>query len=339
MLSYSVLKRFKRLPEEGLVPERNRCLVLGGCGFMGSNIVEALVAAGYQIRVFDTPTASRANLFSVASDIEFVEGDFAIANDVDGALENVEFVIHLIGTSLPAGSNVNPALDVESNVVRTIRLLEASVHHGVKRVLFASSGGTVYGEPHKIPIPEDHPTEPLCSYGITKLMIEKYLRLFHYLHGLDYTILRIANPYGKYQKLTSEQGAVGVFLSHIMDGKTITIWGDGSVTRDFIYVEDVANAFVKALTQQSPYRVFNIGSGVGLSLRELLSRMERITGIKPKVEYSAGRPIDVSTNVLDSTRANECMDWRAETDCETGLRKTWGWIASDRTHIAAVGGE
>lgn len=306
---------------------------------MGANIVEALVAGGHQVRVFDMPAASRANLFSVASDVEFVEGDFAKANDVNGALENIDFVIHLIGTTLPASSNNNPAWDVESNVVGTIRLLEASVRHGVKRVLFASSGGTVYGEPHKIPIPEDHPTEPLCSYGITKLMIEKYLRLFHYLHGLDYTILRIANPYGKYQKLASQQGAVGVFFTHIMEGKTITIWGDGSVTRDFIYVEDVANAFVRALTQNSPHRVFNIGSGVGLSLRELLSRMERVTGITPRVEYSAGRPIDVSANVLDSTRAYECMNWRAETDCEAGLRKTWSWICSDRTHIAAVGRE
>ena len=118
-------------------------------------------------------------------------------------------------------------------------------------------------------------------------MIEKYLGVFRRLHGLDYTILRIANPYGKHQKLTSEQGAVGVFLARIMEGKTITIWGDGSVRRDFIYVEDVADAFVKALTQHSPYRVFNIGSGVGLSLMELLSRMERVTGMTPRVEYSA----------------------------------------------------
>lgn len=305
---------------------QQRCLVLGGCGFIGSNLVEKLLAEGYRVRVFDLPTANRTNLASVEKEISFCAGDFLNQADVDGALQDVDFVFHLVGTTLPANSNGRPVFDVESNVIGTIRLLESSVRHGIKRVVFSSSGGTVYGEPQKIPIPEDHPTHPLCSYGITKLAIEKYLRLFHHLHGLDYTILRIANPYGRYQKLTADQGAVGVFLARICEGKTITIWGDGSVRRDYIYVEDVANAFVRALTQESAYRVFNIGTGVGISLRDLLDKMERITGIKPKVEYAPARPVDVSVNVLDATRANEFMNWQAETDCDTGLRKTCAWL-------------
>jgi UDP-glucose 4-epimerase len=161
-------------------------------------------------------------------------------------------------------------------------------------------------------------------------VIEKYLELYSNLHGLNYTILRIANPYGKYQKLTAEQGAIGVFLDRISENETITIWGDGSVVRDYIYVGDVANAFVKALTQDSPYRVFNIGTGVGISLRNLLSAMEKVTGVKPKVEYAPGRQVDVSINVLDSTRAHRYMNWHAETDCETGLRKTWSWLCGNK---------
>ena len=259
--------------------------------------------------------------------------------EVDRALEDAEFVFHLVGTTLPSSSNSNPVFDVQSNVVATIRLLEASVRHKVKRVLFASSGGTVYGEPEKIPITEDHPTNPLCSYGITKLTIEKYLQLFHQLHGLDYTILRIANPYGRYQKATSGQGLIGVLLERVREGQAITIWGDGSVKRDYIYVEDVVDAFLAALKQTSPYRIFNIGTGVGTSIMDLLRMLTHVTGIKPTVEYSPGRPVDVSVNVLDSTRANRYLDWRAQTDCETGLQRAWDWISNNRTLNAAVASE
>jgi UDP-glucose 4-epimerase len=305
---------------------------------MGSNVVEKLLTAGYSVRVLDTQKASRSNLDSISSQIEFVSGNFLDTGDIQQALQQVEFVVHLAGTTLPASSNREPAFDVESNVIGTLRLLEACVRHSIKRIVFSSSGGTVYGEPRKIPIDEDHPTNPLCSYGISKLAIEKYLQLFHHLHGLDYTILRIANAYGRYQKLAAGQGAVGVFLRCIRDGEPITIWGDGSVTRDYIYVEDVATAFVKAISQNSAYRLFNIGTGIGLSLRNLVGKIEQITGIQPKVEYSSGRPIDVSNNVLDSMRANRFMNWHAETDCDTGLRKTWEWICANKPRVTAAQG-
>jgi UDP-glucose 4-epimerase len=313
---------------------QGRCLILGGCGFIGSNLAEKLLALDYQVRVFDMPTATRIHLVPVESDIEFFVGSFLNDEDVDAAVQGVDFVFHLVGTTLPANSNRRPIFDVESNVLATIRLLQSSVRHRVKRIIFSSSGGTVYGEPQTIPILEDHRTDPICSYGITKLTCEKYLQLFHHLYGLDYTILRIGNPYGKYQKVTAEQGIVGVFLNHINQGKMITIWGDGAVTRDYIYVGDVANAFVAALKQDSPYRIFNVGTGVGISVRDLLRKMERITGIQPHLEYASGRPIDVSINVLDSTRAQKYMNWRAEIDCDEGLRRTWAWICESKANIA-----
>jgi len=321
------------------VKHQGLCLITGGCGFIGTNLVEKLINEGYRVRVFDMPSANRDNLTTIGSEVDFFAGDFLNGAEVDRALEDAEFVFHLVGTTLPSSSNKNPVFDVQSNVVATIRLLEASVRHKVKRVLFASSGGTVYGEPEKIPITEDHPTNPLCSYGITKLAIEKYLRLFHQLHGLDYTILRIANPYGKYQNVTSEQGVIGVLLARVREGQAITIWGDGSVKRDYVYVGDVVDAFLAALKHTSPYRIFNIGTGVATSIMDLLTLLPHVTGIKPKVEYSAGRPIDVSMNVLDSTRANRYLDWRAQTDCEAGLRKTWDWISNNTTLNAAVASE
>ncbi len=305
---------------------RNRCVILGGAGFIGTNLVEKLLIEGYQVRVFDRPTSSRNNLASFESEIEFMEGNFSDAGDVERAVHDMEFVFHLIGTTLPSTSNADPIFDVESNVVATIRLLQACVRHGVKRVVFSSSGGTVYGVPRKIPIDETHPTDPICSYGITKLAIEKYMQLFHRLHGLDCTILRTANPYGKYQTLSAQQGVVGVFMAKIKEGEPITIWGDGSVVRDYVYVEDVANAFAKALLQDSDYRIFNIGTGVGPSLRQLIAEMERVTGMRAQVEYAPARASDVSMNVLDSTRAQKHMNWRIETNLDDGLRKTWAWL-------------
>ncbi len=314
---------------------QSRCLILGGCGFIGSNVVERLLAHGYRVRVFDTPTASRANLIRVESEIEFVHGNFLNEVEVDEALQDVDFVFHLVGTTLPASSNNHPTFDVETNVLASIRLLQMSKRHRVKKVIFASSGGTVYGEAKTIPVREDHPTEPICSYGITKLTIEKYLQLFHHLHGLDHTILRVANPYGKHQKLTADQGIVGVFLSRLNEGKTITIWGDGSVTRDYIYIEDVANAFVSAVSQDSSHRIFNIGTGVGTTIRELLAKMERVTGIRAEVEYVPGRSMDVSANVLDPARALRYLKWRPQIGCDEGLRRTWTWVCDRRSNVAA----
>jgi UDP-glucose 4-epimerase len=315
---------------------RGRCLVLGGCGFIGSNLVEKLLTQEYKVRVLDTPSASRANLAGLESKIEFVRGNFLNEAEVDEAVQGVELVFHLIGTTLPASSNNDPTFDVETNVVASIKLLRVCKHHGVKKLIFASSGGTVYGQAKTIPIREDHPTEPICSYGITKLAIEKYLQLFHRLHGLDYTILRIANPYGRYQRFAGEQGIVGVFLSRLNDKKPIKIWGDGSATRDYIYVEDVANAFVSAINQNSSHRIFNIGTGVGTTIRDLLAKMARVTGIRPQVEYVASRSMDVSVNVLDPGRALECLDWRPEIECEEGLRRTWDWVCGRTSNVAGV---
>jgi UDP-glucose 4-epimerase len=303
------------------------CLVLGGCGFIGLNLVEQLLGEGYSVRVFDRPDSNRQHLHP---GVDFCGGDFLNDVELGRALEGVDFVFHLVGTTLPANSNSCPAFDIRSNVVGTIRLLELCVQHKVRRIVLSSSGGTVYGDHKIIPIPEEHPTDPLCSYGIAKLAIEKYLQIYRNMHGLEYTVLRIANPYGRYQKLTAGQGAIGVFLGRMRDGKKITVWGDGSVVRDYVYVQDVARAFVKALTQNSPYRIFNLGTGRGLSLRDLIGELRQITGIEPELEYAPSRSVDVSVNILDPTRAHKHMDWRAEIDHCAGLRKTWSWICETK---------
>jgi len=293
---------------------------------MGPHLVELLVREGMSVRVFDRRACSADWLASLAGKIEFVQGDFLDANLLATAVNGCEYVVHLVGTTVPSTSNRDPVFDVQTNIVGTLHLLEACVRAKVRQVVFSSSGGTVYGEPSALPIPESHPTQPRSSYGITKLAIEKYLALFFQLHGLDYAVLRIANAYGPGLPLSGEQGVVGVFLARLKRELPIVLWGDGSAVRDYIYIEDVARAFRAALGQRSPFRVFNIGTGVGTSLVQLIALMERTTGLRAQIERHPNRPSDPPVNVLDPSQAQLHLGWKATTTMERGLALTWEWV-------------
>jgi UDP-glucose 4-epimerase len=177
-----------------------------------------------------------------------------------------------------------------------------------------------------VPIGEDHPTDPISSYGIVKLAIEKYLRLFYHLHGLDYTVLRISNPYGPYQNPVSQQGVISVFLHRIYTGRPITIWGDGSVVRDYLYVSDLIDALEAVSRTETEGKVFNIGSGHGVSLQELIGLMTSVLGERPAVEYLPSRALDVPASVLDVSRARRELGWEPKTDLQEGIARTWDWI-------------
>jgi len=322
--SYSSSSRLDKKPELGAV--LMKCLILGGAGFIGSHLAEELVKHHHQVRVFDRTDADTANLVNILPNIEFVTGEFLNEDDISRALSNIDVVIHLIGTTLPKTSNDNPAYDVGTNVVGSLNLLNLARQHGVKKIIFASSGGTVYGIPETFPIPETHPTDPICSYGITKLTIEKYLHLFHHLYDLDYVVLRIANPYGERQNPRSNQGAVSVFLWKLLQEDTITIWGDGAVARDFLYINDLVSAFLTAIETDTPSRLYNIGSGVPLTLNKLLSVMQTVTERVPIVEYLPTRKLDVSINYLDISRARNELRWHPSISLEEGISRTWKWL-------------
>lgn len=304
-----------------------RCLVLGGRGFIGSHLVDALLARGNHVRCFDRPHVAPLSEAHLSNpNFELFEGDLVSEADVTEALEGCEVCFHLVSTTLPKSSNADPVFDVESNVLGTVRLLTHAVKTGLKKVIFVSSGGTVYGVPTQLPIPETHPTDPVCSYGISKLAIEKYLGLFNQLHGLDYTILRIANPFGERQRTHASQGAVAVFLGKVLRGEPIEIWGDGSVVRDYIYIADVVNALLTALERTGSERVFNIGSGRGHSLNEVVDAIEKVTGRSADRRHLPGRAFDVPVSVLGIEHAKKVLNWSPKVDFEQGLERFATWL-------------
>jgi len=305
-----------------------RCLVTGGRGFIGSHLVDALLASGHSVRCFDRPhVAPLGEAYRTHPAFELYEGDLMSEADIIEALAGCEVCFHLVSTTLPKSSNADPVFDVESNVLGTVRLLAHAIKAGLRKVIFVSSGGTVYGIPVQLPIAETHPTDPVCSYGISKLAIEKYLGLYHQLHGLEYMVLRIANPFGELQRIQASQGAVAVFLGKVLRGEPVEIWGDGSVVRDYIYIADVVDALMAAFEQAGcREHVFNIGSGRGHSLNEVLDVIERVTGRTAIRRYLPGRPFDVPKSVLSIKRAQEDLGWSPKIDFENGLRRFARWI-------------
>ena len=303
------------------------CLVLGGRGFIGSHLVDALLLSGHRVRCFDRPHVVPLGDSHISNpNFELHEGDLVSEADVVAALEGCDLCFHLVSTTLPKSSNVDPLFDIESNVLGTVRLLTHAVKLGVKKIIFVSSGGTVYGIPAQVPIPETHSTEPICSYGITKLTIEKYLGLFRQLHGLDYTVLRIANLFGERQRTHASQGSVAVFLGKVLRGEPVEIWGDGLVVRDYIYISDVVAALLASIDPAGDERVFNIGSGRGCSINDVLHSIEKVTGRSAIRRYMPGRAFDVPVSVLCIERAKRTLGWSPSVDFEIGLRRFADWL-------------
>jgi len=303
-----------------------RCLIVGGGGFLGSHLALGLLAQGHAVRILDRPNLHRFDSAKGSGSLEWHEGDIVNREDVSRALSGCDIVFHLAWTTLPESSNENPIYDVETNVIGTLHLLEVACQEHVRKFIFVSSGGTVYGIPKETPITESHSTDPVCAYGISKLLIEKYLYLFHELHGLDYRVLRLANPFGEGQRVTGSQGAVSVFMHKAVRNEMIEIWGDGTVIRDYVYVDDVIDAFLKVASYNGEHRVFNVGGGKGKSLRDVVAAIEILLGREVRCTFLPGRKFDVPVNVLDSSRACAALGWQPKTSFENGLLRMMNWV-------------
>ncbi len=303
-----------------------RLTVFGGGGFIGSTIVDRLLRDGHEICVFERPRVQPYREFDTHENVRWMTGDLASVHDVTEAIDGADAVIHLVSTTLPKSSNDDPIYDVQSNLVATLQLLNAMVAQSIGKIVFISSGGTVYGDPVYLPIDEKHPTNPKVSYGISKLAIEKYLLLYQHQHGIKSNILRVANPYGERQRVETAQGVIAVFLDKALRGQSIEIWGDGTVTRDYLHVADVADAFARAVQYGGRESVFNISSGHGASLNEIIGMMEHILGHTIERIYRPGRAFDVPISVLDNTLAREELGWMPQIDLSTGMAKTAAWL-------------
>lgn len=303
-------------------------VVIGGGGFIGSHLCEALLENGHQVNVFDKQNARFLPLLERAGANIFT-GDFLSQVDIQKALKNADVVYHLISATVPQTSNENPIFDVEANVLGTLRLLDAAREANIKKIVFASSGGTVYGIPQEIPIHEAHPTNPTSSYGITKLTIEKYLQLYSTLYGLNYCILRIANAYGERQPVTGTQGVIGAFLLKAIRNDAITVWGDGSVVRDYVHVDDIIDAFIKAAVYEGVPKIFNVGGGKGYSVNDIITIIQGVTQCPLTIDYVSGRIFDTPTNILDISNAKIHLHWQPTVELFEGIQRTYQWMLNN----------
>lgn len=309
---------------------RDSCVVLGGGGFLGTNLCRRLVASGVKVRAF-----GRQRLFPDDFDgVEWYPGDYSDATALASAVEGYEIVFQLVHSTTPHTANLDMAADLQQNVISTIALLDISRNLGVKRVVFVSSGGVIYGPTKQIPTLETAPTEPITAYGISKLAIEKYLGLYEHLHGLDYRVLRVTNPFGPFQVPRKNQGIIAALISHALNNESIEIWGDGSVVRDYIFVSDVIDALEVAAIDQSDMRIFNIGSGCGRNLHEIISTIETRLNKKLDIIWKEGRPIDVPISIVSIERARDILGWVPKTTFEIGVEHTIEWWKSSRRTVS-----
>lgn len=297
-------------------------LVIGGSGFIGSHIVDGLLAHGHSVRVL----ARHAEPFrEPLSGVTYFFGDFNDRRLLADALRHTEAVYHLVSTTHPGMAHVDKRAEVEDNLIGAIDLFDAMHEIGVRRILFLSSGGTVYGIPDITPVPETHPLRPINSYGIVKASIEHYLEIYRRTRGFSPVIVRASNPFGPRQSHAGAHGVVSTFLRRALAQEPIEIWGDGSTIRDYFYVGDLADFCVRAGTGQRE-GAYNVGSGSGLSINELIQAIRKVTGMELKAVYKPQRAVDVPCSVLDCTRARRDFAWECRTDFDSALRKTWDWL-------------
>lgn len=299
-------------------------MILGAAGFIGTNLTFHLTK-----NLDDTITlvGRNAEHFCEVQKYDFpnvVIKNSSLDNNTDlyDLIKGQDILYHLVSTTIPITSNQHISQELQANVVFSANLFEACVKSNVKRVVFISSGGTVYGKEENCPLNENMQTSPISSYGIQKITIEKLLYLYNYMYGLDYRIVRLANPYGPYQRPNGKLGAVTTFTYKALKGEKIIVYGDGSIVRDFIYIDDAIRAMLNIVNGESQHHVFNIGCGYGTSIKDLLDTIQHALGQELSVIYKRGREVDVPINYLDITRYEKYYGKLKPLSLYEGIKKT-----------------
>lgn len=307
--------------------QKNCILILGAAGFIGTNLTLRLLGEGKRLVLFDRPGAAypeQVRCAAQSGQVRLAYGSFAKSGswlDNLPALAEVDTVYHLISTTCPTNSNRDVAQEMEENLISTVHFLDACVTAGVKKIVFLSSGGTVYGKLHAGICREEEEAFPITSYGVQKLAIEKMLYLYYEMHGLDYRIVRLSNPYGPYQRPNGVQGVVSTFTYRAMHDQPIEVFGDGTVVRDYIYIEDAVEGILKIANGKGRYRLYNLGRGEGATVLDVIDAIAKVLGKRPEVIFKPGRPVDVPVNVLDVTRFEQDFGMFYRTPLREGIRR------------------
>jgi UDP-glucose 4-epimerase len=300
-----------------------RSCVIGGAGYIGTHVTRLLAESGRDVVVLgrsgrpDTPLPSR---------LRYISGDYGDGAVLRHALDGVDEVIHLAYATVPKTSFEDPVFDLLSNLPSSVQLLREASRSGVRRFVLVSSGGTVYGVTDSLPIAEDHPTNPISPYGITKLTIEKYAEMFRVASDLPVVVVRPANAYGEGQRALGGQGFIAAAMHSIVHGRHVRVFGPEGTVRDYIHVSDVARGIVAALEHGEVGRTYNVGSGTGRNNLEVLSEIKPLAsraGLRVLTEVLPARNFDVPANVLDSSRLNAVSGWRPHVEFKTGIERAW----------------
>jgi len=307
-----------------------RVLVTGGAGFVGSHVVDRLAADGHAIAVVDNLSSGRRELVNPAAEL-FVCDVRSLRLDAIFAAARPDALVHLAAQPAVARSVADPLLDASVNVLGTLSVLRACERAGVRDVIYISTGGAAYGDTDVLPTPEDHPTRAASPYGVSKLAGESYLRCWAGLTGARIMSLRLANVYGPRQSPLGEAGVVAIFTYRLVRGERCVVNGDGEQTRDYVYVEDVADAVARAVAQRTATGPVNVSTGVETSVNELYRRLARAAGVAAEPQHGPAKSGEQRRSVLDWSRAKTMLGWTPTTPLDQGLQKT---VTSFRKEVA-----
>lgn len=316
--------------------QSSRILVTGGTGFIGRHLVQRLTAEGHEVRVMSRGLHGAEPL---PAGVGYFRGDFTHDEDVLAALEGIDHVYHLAVTTFPGASNEKMQFDARTNLLGSLSLMEQAAVCGVQRFVFVSSGGTVYGPTAAEAVGETQATEPSSAHGVSKLAVEKYLEVVRRHYGMEYRVARGANPFGEGQQPGRGQGFIATALGRVARGEAVEVWGDGSVVRDYVYIGDFVEALQLMLDDEGPYRVYNVGSGAGRSIKGVVTLLQAVTGEEVQVRYVPGRPADVPYNCLNISRIQEALGWQPRTPIQVGIARTWAWVREvlgDEGHVVVA---
>jgi UDP-glucose 4-epimerase len=308
----------------------SKIIVTGGAGFIGSHVVDKLIDNGHQVFVWDNLITGNQENINPKS--KFVKIDIKNSKEVERSLDRIkpEIIFHLAAQINVRESLENPLEDAKNNILGSLNIFRSAGKNGIERIIYSSTGGAVYGDPKELPCKEGSPIDPLCPYGVSKYGAENYLKMFSKLQDFKFIILRYANVYGPRQDPKGEAGVISVFADQLLNNKQPYINGDGEQTRDFVCVEDVAEANLKASQTKSTNEIFNIGTGKPTSIKKLYNIIQKAASSTTEAKHNQAIPGEVKDSYLDIGKAKKTLNWQPKYQLSQGIKRTVNWIKKQR---------